>query len=191
MRAHPERIDQYELQVCLARGGLEVWKAFDTQARRTVAVKLLRGKLQTAPDVGAVIFLRTLRVLASLRHPNIVPCYDFSISHLPGAASATPYWVTEYIGSETLADYHRTTSRQERFLSVHEIVRLASAIGLSQKIGTRGMRCSIMSWPRCISITSVRSTANAGMTTTPPRSIVRLMTPASMSSAASSWGWRR
>ena len=135
MRTHPERIDQYELQVCLARDGLEVWKAFDTQARRTVAVKLLRGKLQAAPDLGAVIFLRTLRVLASLRHPNIVPCYDFSISHLPGAASATPYWVTEYRDGETLAGHHRTTSRQERFLSVPEIVRLVSAIGLAVEYG--------------------------------------------------------
>lgn len=129
MSKNPERIDQYELQICLGRDGLEVWKAFDTQARRSVAVKLLRDKLQADPDVGAVIFLRNMRILVSLHHPNIVPYYDFAISRLPGATRATMYWVMEYIEGETLANCQRNASHP--FLRIPEIIRLLSAIGLA------------------------------------------------------------
>ncbi len=133
MSTNPERIDNYELQECLGRNGIEVWKAFDTHAHRYVAVKLLRGNLQADPDFVAVVanFQRNMPILASLRHPNIVQYYDFSISQLPGAASATIYLVMEYVEGDTLANYTRNASDKRMLLPVSEIVHLFSAIGLA------------------------------------------------------------
>lgn len=133
MSTHPERIDQYELQTCLGRNGIEVWKAVDTQAHRTVAVTLRRGNLQTDPDFEAEMynFQRNMPILVSLRHPNIVQYYDFSISHLPGAASDTMYFVTEYIEGETLATYNRNATHKGTLLPFPETIRLFSAIGLA------------------------------------------------------------
>ena len=133
MSTHPERIDQYELQAGLGRNGIEIWKAFYTQAHRSVAVALLRGNLETDPNFVAVManFQRNMPILVSLRHPNIVHYYDFSISQLPGAASATIYWVMEYVEGETLANYNRNATHKGTLLPVPEVVYLFSAIGLA------------------------------------------------------------
>ena len=45
------RIGKYELQERLGQGGMgEVWKAFDTELRRYVAIKIIRADLQSDPD---------------------------------------------------------------------------------------------------------------------------------------------
>lgn len=133
MSTNPERIDKYELQVCLGRNGIEVWKAFDTHAHRYVTVKLLRGNLQTDPDWVALVgnFQRNMPILVSLRHPNIVQYYDFSVSQQSGSASATVYLVEEYVEGDTLANYIRNTSYKRTLLPFPEVVYLFSAIGLA------------------------------------------------------------
>lgn len=46
-----QRLGKYELHQPLGQGGMaEVWKAFDTQLQRNVAIKLLRPNLQDDPD---------------------------------------------------------------------------------------------------------------------------------------------
>ncbi len=75
-------VGKYELQERLGRGGMgEVWKGFDTQLRRHVAIKFLRTDLQD-DSVFMTRFRREAQVVASLRHPNIVQIYD---AHLPPA----------------------------------------------------------------------------------------------------------
>ena len=72
MSIHPFHIGKYELQQCLGRGGMgEVWKAFDQQLQRHVAIKLLHPDLQATPDF-LTRFEREARIIASLHHPNIV-----------------------------------------------------------------------------------------------------------------------
>ncbi len=47
----PQRLGKYELREHLGRGGMaEVWKAFDTELERYVAIKLLHADLQTDPE---------------------------------------------------------------------------------------------------------------------------------------------
>src|SRR5436305_5771227 len=71
---------KYELRERLGQGGMaEVWKAFDTQLQRYVAIKFLHANLQADPSFVSR-FTREAQVIAALRHPNIVQIYDFHIS---------------------------------------------------------------------------------------------------------------
>ena len=125
------RIGKYELQERLGQNGItEVWKAFDTQAHRYVAIKLFHTQQKTDPDF-MTRFQREAQVIVSLRHPNIVPCYDFSISQFPETVSATAYVVMDYIEGGTLADYIRSTSQTGKLLSIPAIVHLFSSIGMA------------------------------------------------------------
>lgn len=129
MSTNPGRIDKYELQELLGQGGTtEVWKAFDTQARRYVAIKLLHANLQVDPTF-MTRFQHEVQVIASLRHPNIVPYYDFSLSQPPGMGATTASLVMDYVDGGNLADYTRNTSRKGHFLPAVDIVRLFITIG--------------------------------------------------------------
>src|SRR5881275_1577288 len=109
MSTHPQQLGKYELHERLGRGGMaEVWKAFDTQLQRYVAIKLLHANLQADPDFVSR-FTREAQVIAALRHPNIVQIYDFHTSE-SGEVGASEsdmiaYMVMEYIKGSTLANY--------------------------------------------------------------------------------------
>src|SRR5947208_3823140 len=119
---------KYELQHCLARGGMgEVWKAFDRQLQRHVAMKLLHPDLQATPDF-LTRFEREARIIASLHHPNIVQIYDFQLSKPPTSERTVAYMVMEYIEGQTLADYIRSTSSGGNFPPPVEIVHLFASI---------------------------------------------------------------
>src|SRR5438067_5607651 len=131
MSTHPLHIGKYELQQCLGRGGMgEVWKAFDPQLQRHVAIKLLHPDLQAVPDF-LTHFEREARIIASLRHPNIVQIYDFQLSRPPESESTVAYMVMEYIEGQTLADYIRSTSSGGNFPPPVEIVHLFASISMA------------------------------------------------------------
>ena len=138
------RLGKYELQDRLGRGGMaEVWKAFDTQLRRYVAIKFLHADFQADSDF-VLRFTREAQTVAALRHPNIVQIYDFFISEqyeqraTPGEGESAPqegetiaYMVMEYIQGRTLAHYIHETSHQGKFPSGVEVVRLFTPISLA------------------------------------------------------------
>src|SRR6266700_2855213 len=131
MSTNPNRIDKYELQQSLGQNGItEVWKAFDNQARRYVAIKLFHAQLKADPNF-MTRFQQEAQAIVSLRHPNIVPCYDFSISQFSETTSATAYLVMEYIEGGTLADYSRNAAQTGKLLSIPAIVHLFSSIGMA------------------------------------------------------------
>src|ERR1700682_5004297 len=113
MRAPPpEQLGKYELGERLGRGGMaEVWKAFDTQLRRYVAIKILHANLQADPNFRTR-FQKEAQLIASLRHPNIVQIYDFQISGPIESKSPIAYMVMEYVEGQTLAEYIKNTSRK-------------------------------------------------------------------------------
>lgn len=131
MSIQPRRLDKYELQQCLGRGGMaEVWKAHDTQLHRYVAIKLLHADLQNDPNF-VERFEREARLIASLHHPNIVRIYDFRVAQPPEVAETTAYMVMEYVEGQTLARYLQTTSRAGKFLSSARLVQLFTPICLA------------------------------------------------------------
>jgi eukaryotic-like serine/threonine-protein kinase len=131
MSTNPGRIDKYELRERLGQSSMsEVWKAFDTQAQRYIAIKFLHPNLPADPDF-VTRFTREAQIITSLHHPNIVQYYGFSTTQLPGAASATPYLVMDYVESGNLASYMSNTSRERKLLPIGDIVRLFTSIGMA------------------------------------------------------------
>jgi eukaryotic-like serine/threonine-protein kinase len=137
MNTNPGRIDKYELQELLDQDGMtEVWKAFDTQARRYVAIKFLHVNLQMDPGF-VTRFQRETLAIAALNHPNIVQYYDFSILQPTEAGNATAYMIMKYVDGGTLADYIRNTSHQGRYPAAADIIRLFTLIGTAVEYAHR------------------------------------------------------
>jgi serine/threonine protein kinase len=106
----------------------EVWKAFDRQLQRYVALKILHADLQNDPSF-ITRFEREAQVIASLHHPSIVQIHDFHISRPPESDSTIAYMVMDYVEGSTLADYIRNTSRKGMFPPAADIVHLFTPIG--------------------------------------------------------------
>ena len=111
------RIDKY-----LARGGWgEVYLGTHLTLDRPVAIKVLHSYIEQDPDL-LVRFQREAKVVAGLRHPNIVQVFDFD------AFDGHPYIVMEYIKGPPLATYlHSLQERNERIPLV-QVTRLFSAL---------------------------------------------------------------
>src|SRR5215467_4142819 len=123
-----QRLGKYELRERLGQGGMaEVWKAFDTQLKRYVAIKLLRPKLLEDPNF-VTRFEREAQLIASLHHPNIVQIHDFQVIRSPESSAPIAYMVMSYIEGQTLADYIANTSARGRIPSPVEIVNLFTSI---------------------------------------------------------------
>src|SRR5207249_10919608 len=81
----------------VGQGGMAVvWRGWDTQLRRTVAVKVLHAHLHSQEDIRKR-FDREAHAVARLHHPYILDVYDFS-----GPQAQPSYLVTEFIRGQTL-----------------------------------------------------------------------------------------
>jgi serine/threonine protein kinase len=88
---------EYHVEEELAKGGMGiVFRAREVLLDRPVAIKIIRPELASAR--AADKFLREARILANLRHPNVVPV------HRAGEVEGFFYYVMEFIEGETLAD---------------------------------------------------------------------------------------
>jgi eukaryotic-like serine/threonine-protein kinase len=113
MSASQSNPGQYELQECLTRDPIsEVWKAFDTQQRRYVAVKILYLNTQQAQAIPDILprFLQEAHNLTSLRHLSIAPILDVQIFQGPDGVTHTARIVMEYIEGQSLGDYLQAAS---------------------------------------------------------------------------------
>ena len=92
--------DRYRLVEEIGRGGMAVvYRGVDTELNRQVAVKILHSFLADKEEARKR-FQREARVVARLRHENILEIYDFS-----GLDSKEAFIVTEFIEGRTLAAF--------------------------------------------------------------------------------------
>ncbi|MCG3130418.1 MAG: Serine/threonine-protein kinase PknD [Phycisphaerae bacterium] len=97
------KLGRFELLEPLGKGGFGVvWKAFDPQLNRPVALKIPRPDSLGSADA----FLEEARKAARLDHPNLVPVYDF------GSDGDYCFIVSRLIDG---ADLARRLSQGERF----------------------------------------------------------------------------
>ena len=87
----------YEIGTKIATGGMgNVFQASDSSIGRTVAVKVMRLKVQGS-QTARRRFLREAMVLGRLEHPNIVPIYDFGRD-----AEGNLYYAMKLVRGQTL-----------------------------------------------------------------------------------------
>jgi len=90
-------LGRYRLDEQVGQGGMAVvWRGWDTQLRRTVAVKVLHAHLNAREEIRRR-FDREAHAVARLHHPFILDVYDFS-----GPLADPSYLVTEFIRGQTL-----------------------------------------------------------------------------------------
>ena len=112
----PKTIGQFELREVVGSGGFgTVWKAWDRNLQRVVALKMPRRGQISAEE--AELFFREARAAAQLRHPNIVGIHEV------GRADELIYIVGDFVEGMTLAD--RLTARP---FAAEEAVRLTIKI---------------------------------------------------------------
>jgi serine/threonine protein kinase/WD40 repeat protein len=102
-----------------------VFRALDTELKRTVAIKVLRPELAVDRD-DLARFKREARSAGVVQHPSVVAIYDVNRSdNFP-----LPYIVMEYVDGEPLGGGHRSS----RSLDVREAVRIVGQVasGLAQ-----------------------------------------------------------
>ncbi|NIM50678.1 MAG: protein kinase [Gemmatimonadales bacterium] len=109
---------RYVVERQIGRGGMAtVYLAQDQKHGRSVALKVLR------PELGGVgyhpeRFLREIRIVAGLTHPNILPLYD------SGESDGLLYYVMPLVPGESL----RRRLDQEKQFPIDEAVGIARSI---------------------------------------------------------------
>ena len=112
LRAHLG--DRYRLHGEVARGGMaRVYRADDLVRGGEVAIKVLRPELAAA--LGHDRFLREIRILGRLSHPNILPLLDSR----EGGGSL--YYIAPYIAGSSL----QRRLKRDGALPLQEVIRIA------------------------------------------------------------------
>jgi uncharacterized protein YkwD len=94
----PPSLGRYRLEELVGVGGFgQVWRAFDPQLCRPVAVKVVRPERVGTPDQTEKLLAEGQR-MAQLRHHGIVPVYDV------GLDGGRCYIVSEFIEGGSLAE---------------------------------------------------------------------------------------
>ncbi len=106
----------------LARGGMaEVYVGTHLRLDRLVIVKVMHSYIEADPELQSR-FEREAKVVAALRHPNIVQLFDFDI------AEGHPYIVMEYIRGPSLAAYLRELNSRDEKLQPAQVARLLTIV---------------------------------------------------------------
>jgi serine/threonine-protein kinase len=109
-----ELADRYSVEGTLSEGSSAViYLANDLRHRRRVALKVLRPDASLA--LSDVRFVREIKFLANLQHPNILPLYD------SGHAAGLLYYVMPHVAGETL----RARMDRDGRLGLRDAVRIA------------------------------------------------------------------
>ena len=105
----------------IARGGMaEVYLGEHKSLNRKVAVKIMRDHVDHDPDTR-LRFEREARVVAGLRHPNIIQMFDYDL------VEGQPCLIMEYVPGATLANYLKALHARKEKLPPNMIARIISA----------------------------------------------------------------
>ena len=114
-----EMLGRYELRDWIGRGGMgEVYRAYDTELEREVAVKLIAPRPGTKPQLLRRRLRREAQLLARLDHENLVRVYD------SGSHDGSTYLVMELVDGATLRQLQAASK-----LTTNEILRYYAEAG--------------------------------------------------------------
>jgi serine/threonine-protein kinase len=105
---------RYEIGREIGQGAFAtVYLANDARHDRQVAIKVLNA--DPSSDTGELRFVREIRMLARLQHPNILPLHD------SGHVEALLYYLMPYVSGETL----RARMSRERQVPIDAAIRIS------------------------------------------------------------------
>ena len=114
------QLGKYTIQEQLGRGGMGVvWKAFDPDLHRAVAIKVLGDQLLHSPTARRR-FLREARAAAAISHPNVLTIHSVE------EQERIPFLVMEYVSGKSLREYVSGKGALEPV----EVIRLGGQIAL-------------------------------------------------------------
>ena len=105
---------RYEIEREIGQGAFAtVYLAKDSRHERQLALKVLNA--DPSSETGELRFIREIRMLARLQHPNILPLHD------SGHVEALLYYLMPYVSGETL----RARMSRERHLPIDVATRIS------------------------------------------------------------------
>jgi serine/threonine protein kinase len=114
--------NRYKIEAILGRGGMSaVYRAFDPNLNRRVAIKIINQNLTDNPEF-IKRFEQEASLIAQLRHPNIIQVHDFNHE------GSTYYMVMEYIPGEPLSHRLEALKNAGMRLPLAETVRIMAKI---------------------------------------------------------------
>ncbi|UCD98885.1 MAG: protein kinase, partial [Chloroflexota bacterium] len=113
---------RYKIQSLIGQGGMaSVYKAYDPNLHRAVAVKVIHPHLSNNPEFFRR-FEEEATAVAQLRHPNIVQVYDFSHDE------DLYYMVMEFVMGETLQTRLKRLNESRRRMPAKEAITFTAEI---------------------------------------------------------------
>ncbi len=124
---------RYRIDDILGQGGMSaVYKAYDPNLKRVVAIKMIHAHLAEDPKF-VIRFEEEATAVAQLRHPNIVQVFDFNHDH------DLYYMVQEFVAGETLQGRLRRLNKSNRRMPLDEaigyIINICDAAGYAHNRG--------------------------------------------------------
>ena len=105
---------RYEIEREIGQGAFAtVYLAKDSRLERQLAIKVLNA--DPSSETGELRFIREIRMLARLQHPNILPLHD------SGHVEALLYYLMPYVSGETL----RARMSRERHVPIDAAIRIS------------------------------------------------------------------
>ena len=113
---------RYQIQTLIGQGGMaSVYKAYDPNLHRAVAIKIIHPHLSENPEFFRR-FEEEATAVAQLRHPNIVQMYDFDHD------DDLYYMVMEFVMGETLQTRLKRLNESGRRMSIKETTNFTAEI---------------------------------------------------------------
>ena len=113
----PSCLGRYRLDELIGAGGFgQVWKGYDPDLKRVVAIKVPRPDLVQTDERSQQFFEEAQRI-ARLRHPGIVPVFDV------GRQDGRVFLVSDFIDGQNLAQFIRDGGQ-----TANESARIISAV---------------------------------------------------------------
>ena len=111
----------------LGRGAMGItYKAFDTNLRVNVALKVINAKFLES-EIAQQRFLREARAAAQLRHPNVA-----SVFHL-GTSSEAFFYAMEFVDGETVESFIKRQGPIDPVIALRITLQVARALAAAEK----------------------------------------------------------
>lgn len=113
---------RYRLESLLGDGGMgTVYRAFDINLSRQVAIKLMHAHFARRPEFRARLD-QEAKTAAQLDHPSVVDVYDF------GDSEEGLFIAMEFVNGGSLRDHLRRLQRMQKYLPLNQSLQIAAQI---------------------------------------------------------------